>query len=1182
MKKTILFLLAVLFTASTFAQKAPTAKLISSSEERIVVQVDLNGFTTNKVQTPQGEQFVISAPKMASMLEAGAPDLPMFPVPAIIGDMAEMTVSVINAQYTDYANMSIAPSKGNISRQVNPDDVPYTYGPMYQQNAFWPDAQAILGAPYILRDFRGQNIMVRPFAYNPATKTLRVYESLTVEMTKVSNNGENQKTTRRSNTIKVDPEQKAQYSHRFINFGETESRYIFDEDAGELLIICTDTYMSNLEPLVAWKNKSGRPTTMVSLTTAGGNNIENIKNYVSSFYNDPNHNLEYLLLVGEYNDLTPKNYGYGSGGTVYSDNYLGKLEGSDDYLEVLVGRLSVSNGADADLQVGKIIYFERDIQEEATWADKGMGIGYYGAGSGHYGEDDYQHIDLIRDTLLHYTYSTITEHHGGSGGDASVSTISGTVNQGIGIINYCNHGSETTWGVANYSTSNVAALTNDYKLPIVWSVACLNGKFDVGTCFGESWLRANNNATGAPTGAVGGMFSFVSQPWVPPMYGQDEMVDILTEWRSVDQFNHTFGGASLNGSMYVLDMAPGDSYQTFNAWLLFGDPSMMLRTAIPATMNVTTSPSVLMIGMSELQITADVDFAIATLSLDGEIIASGEIVNGEGTLTFPAISNVGTADLVILGYNKVTYMGTIDLVPAEGAYITMDNYAMNVDQANYGETINMNIGVKNVGVETANNITATLTTSSEYVEILVGENTIASIDPDEIVTLEGFQFSVAEDVPDKTKAYFTLEMTNGTDTWSSNITIELHAPILSLESITQHQGDDFNITFTLKNNGSAPFYGGTLNVFSSSTSVIFETTSFVFDDVVAGDETVDVVVPYSIDPATPQGSTFAIAYEVISGLQTLSGDYTLTYGAIMEGFESGQFNDNWSFSTQYPWTIVSEGAHEGTYCAKSNNNGAHSSEGYMILTVDVPAAGDMTFYYKVSSEQNYDKLFFYMDNQQKGVWSGSIDWTLFTQPVTPGSHTFKWSYTKDTSVSSGSDCAWVDDIVFPPVNVVTFLEPVTNLNAVVDDRDVTLSWTGSNNVESYIISRNGEEIDRVTDTIFNDFVEYGTYEYTVVAATADGLLSAPTTITVEVVDLYSVGENTLSIDIYPNPANSTLNINGHNTEYSYFLYNNMGQEMIKGTAHGTHQINVSSMPKGIYFLRLTSGSQVSIQKIIVE
>ena len=148
---------------------------------------------------------------------------------------------------------------------------------------------------------------------------------MTIVMTKVSDNGENQKVARRSNTIKVDPEQKAQYDRRFINFGETGARYTFDEDFGEMLIICTDAYMSNLQPLVEWKNKSGRPTTLVSLTTAGGNNIENIKSYVSSFYNDPSHNLEFLLLVGEFNDITPKNGGYGSGGTCYSDNYLGKV-----------------------------------------------------------------------------------------------------------------------------------------------------------------------------------------------------------------------------------------------------------------------------------------------------------------------------------------------------------------------------------------------------------------------------------------------------------------------------------------------------------------------------------------------------------------------------------------------------------------------------------------------------------------------------------------------------------------------------------------------------------------------------------------------------------------------------------------------------------------------------------------
>ena len=61
-----------------------------------------------------------------------------------------MTVNVIDAQYTDYTDMDIAPSKGNFSRQINPDDVPYTYGPMYEENAFFPATQALAAWMYFL------------------------------------------------------------------------------------------------------------------------------------------------------------------------------------------------------------------------------------------------------------------------------------------------------------------------------------------------------------------------------------------------------------------------------------------------------------------------------------------------------------------------------------------------------------------------------------------------------------------------------------------------------------------------------------------------------------------------------------------------------------------------------------------------------------------------------------------------------------------------------------------------------------------------------------------------------------------------------------------------------------------------------------------------------------------------
>ena len=194
-KSSLLTALFLMFSFMGFAQEwhgitsdSPTRMkktLVSSTEDEIVVDVNIDGFYTNNVTTPNGKQSVIYVDRMASMLQEGAPDLPMEPISVIIGDMAEMTVNVVKSSYVDIPNIEVAPSKGNFSRQINPDDVPYTYGEMYQQDAFWPATQATLEAPYILRDFRGQNIMVRPFAYNPVTKTLRVYTSMTIAMTKV-------------------------------------------------------------------------------------------------------------------------------------------------------------------------------------------------------------------------------------------------------------------------------------------------------------------------------------------------------------------------------------------------------------------------------------------------------------------------------------------------------------------------------------------------------------------------------------------------------------------------------------------------------------------------------------------------------------------------------------------------------------------------------------------------------------------------------------------------------------------------------------------------------------------------------------------------------------------------------------------------------------------------------------
>ena len=80
----------------------------------------------------------------------------------------------------------------------------------------------------------------------------------------------------------------------------------------------------------------------------------------------------------------------------------------------------------------------------------------------------------------------------------------------------------------------------------------------------------------------------------------------------------------------------------------------------------------------------------------------------------------------------------------------------------------------------------------------------------------------------------------------------------------------------------------------------------------------------------------------------------------------------------------------------------------------------------------------------------------------------------------------------------------------------------------------------------------------------------------------SLEENESEFAIYPNPTNGTLYINGGNTEYSYVMYNGMGQVVANGNAKGTEQISVEGMTKGVYFLRLTSGTQVLVEKVVVK
>ena len=493
--------------------------------------------------------------KEAPMLIAGAPDLPHVCRSIIIANDAAVDAEVISSEYYDIPDVDVAPSRGSFSRTIDPATVPYVFGSEYDVDAFYPHDLVALSEPYILRDLRGVVVRARPIQYNPVTRTLRVHTNFTVRVFNIDEQPVNPLVPpagERALSLAFHQ----LYRHQFLNY-TTPERYAPLNEAGDMLVICYDAWMSNMEPFVEHKNDVGINCTMVGVSTIG-NSATAIKNYIQSVYNSSD--LAFVLLVGDSTQITTP---YASGGS--SDPTYSTVAGSDNYPDVFVGRFSAENTSQVNTQVERTIEYETMPATQQDWFKKGIGIGSSeGSGIGDDGESDTQHIANIRTDLLGYGYTSVDGFYGSS---ASATQVANACNAGRGIINYCGHGSTYAWSTTGFSTTNVNALTNDNMLPFIVSVACVNGQFAGYTCFAEAWLRATHN--GEPTGAIGIYASSVNQDWAPPMAAQDETVDLL-----VDEAYFSFGALCFAGSCQMMDEYGSSGVAMFNTWHVFGDPSV--------------------------------------------------------------------------------------------------------------------------------------------------------------------------------------------------------------------------------------------------------------------------------------------------------------------------------------------------------------------------------------------------------------------------------------------------------------------------------------------------------------------------------------------------------------------------------------------------------------------------------
>jgi subtilisin family serine protease len=142
------------------------------------------------------------------------------------------------------------------------------------------------------------------------------------------------------------------------------------------------------------------------------------------------------------------------------------------------------------------------------------------------------------------------------------------------------------------------------------------------------------------------------------------------------------------------------------------------------------------------------------------------------------------------------------------------------------------------------------------------------------------------------------------------------------------------------------------------------------------------------------------------------------------------------------------------------------------METTVTGPGSIGFYWKVSSEPDYDFLRFSIDGVQIASISGEVDWSVKTYSLGAGPHTLSWRYAKDSSVASGADAAWVDGVSF------TQGQPSLSLSASSEDfggvavgasasRALTLTNNGVAVLAIGSVAISGQDFSKGADTCSN-------------------------------------------------------------------------------------------------------------------
>lgn len=360
-------------------------------------------------------------------------------------------------------------------------------------------------------------------------------------------------------------------------------RGLFSQPADcDLLILTHPAFVKTLEPFVQWKRSRGLKVQVADITdifnekSGGCAAPAPLRDYVQYLYEHPKGaRLKYVLLVGDsvtiskYQTFCPA-YAYLQSGTHANDNYYGAFDTPNGKPVVAVGRFSVRTPAQLENIIKKTINYESG-RCAGPWMDRFFVI----AAAFDWARTDAKNLmdHYVKPNQVATYLQTDIQNRDPNYHAQLTQELVNQFNAGSLVTAFFGHGGGSVWEVGPssrhdyfrkhlFDQSNVAALTNYDRLPLVFAMTCYTNDFDnphVPQTLGETFVNSPGGAI-----AVLGTTCRSSTTWNARF--------ILTFFQTLKTMRSARLGDLVNQTKYGMNSG------TCNAnYTLLGDPTLEFK-----------------------------------------------------------------------------------------------------------------------------------------------------------------------------------------------------------------------------------------------------------------------------------------------------------------------------------------------------------------------------------------------------------------------------------------------------------------------------------------------------------------------------------------------------------------------------------------------------------------------------